>query len=46
MNSEKARLDKMLQEQKISKNDYKVLATALKRKTLCPSDEGGMTLSI
>lgn len=34
MNTEKARLDKMLQEQKISQEDYAILATALKRKTI------------
>ncbi|MDF1678046.1 MAG: hypothetical protein P1U32_05060 [Legionellaceae bacterium] len=32
MNTEKSRLDKMLQENKISKKEYDILATALKRK--------------
>lgn len=34
MNTEKTRLDKMLQEHKISEEDYAILATALKRKTI------------
>ena len=34
MNTEKARLDKMLQEKKISQEDYAILATALKRRTI------------
>jgi hypothetical protein len=34
MNTEKARLDQMVQEQKISPSDYIILANALKRKTL------------
>lgn len=32
MNTEKSRLDKMLQEKKISQDEYAILATALKRK--------------
>lgn len=34
MNNEKTRLDKMLQAQKISQDDYAILAAALKRKTI------------
>jgi hypothetical protein len=33
MNTKKSRLDKMLQENKISEDDYKILGAALKRKT-------------